>query len=270
MPLVTEPTIYNADEANVIDQFLKTGYIIFPVEDLNSLAKIRSNLYENAVKALELDSPPPELEFFDNAQKFIPPEILNEIRLGLIDQLNKNPDNAALFYSLAKKHLGWIVGNEMAIQRSYNLGIQLPQDSSSVLPLHSDVWSGNSPYEVVLWTSFVDCYETKSMYLLPLEENQKIISNFQKYSSMTAEELFSEVEDKVVWLEVPYGHVVIFWHGLLHGNRINKEEKSRWTVNLRFKGLLTPYHAKELGEYFMPLTIRPITRIGYQYKKPKV
>ena len=144
MPLVTEPTIYNADEANVIDQFLKTGYIIFPVEDLNSLAKIRSNLYENAVKALELDSPPPELEFFDNAQKFIPPEILNEIRLGLIDQLNKNPDNAALFYSLAKKHLGWIVGNEMAIQRSYNLGIQLPQDSSSVLPLHSDVWSGNS------------------------------------------------------------------------------------------------------------------------------
>ena len=126
MPLVTEPTIYNADEANVIDQFLKTGYIIFPVEDLNSLAKIRSNLYENAVKALELDSPPPESDFFDNAQKFILPEYLNEIRLGLIDKLNKDPDNAALFYSLAKNHLGWIVGNEMAIQRSYNLGIQLP------------------------------------------------------------------------------------------------------------------------------------------------
>ena len=84
------------------------------------------------------------------------------------------------------------------------------------------------------------------------------------------EELFAEIEDKVVWLEVPYGHVVIFWHGLLHGNRINEEEKSRWTINLRFKGLLTPYHAKELGEYFMPLTIRPITRMGYQYKKPKI
>ena len=270
MPLVPGPSIFSADEANAIDQFLKTGYIVFPVEDLDSLAKIRQSLYEKSVKLLNLDSPPSETEFFDNAQKFIRPDRLNEIRLGLIGELNKNPDNATLFYSLAKKHLGWIVGNEIAIQRSYNLGIQLPQDNSSILPLHSDVWSGNSPYEVVLWTSFVDCHRTKSMYLLPLEENQKIISNFQKYSSMNAEELFEEIKNKIVWLEVPYGHTVIFWHGLLHGNRINEEEKSRWTINLRFKGLLTPYHAKELGEYFMPLTIRPITRMGYQYKKPKV
>ncbi|MBC8285655.1 MAG: hypothetical protein H8E32_17715, partial [Nitrospinae bacterium] len=137
-------------------------------------------------------------------------------------------------------------------------------------PLHSDVWSGNSPYEVVLWTSFVDCHGTRSMYLLPLNESQKIILNFQKYSSMNSEELFSEIKNKVVWLEVPYGHVVIFWHGLLHGNRVNEEDMSRWTVNLRFKGLLTPYNTKELGEYFMPLTIRPMTRIGYQYQKPKI
>ena len=106
MPLVPEPSVFSADEANAIDQFLKMGYIVFPAENLDSLGEIRSSLYENAVKALELDSPPPELEFFDNAQKFIPPEILNEIRLGLIDQLNKNPDNAALFYSLAKKPFG--------------------------------------------------------------------------------------------------------------------------------------------------------------------
>jgi sporadic carbohydrate cluster 2OG-Fe(II) oxygenase len=270
MNSVAEPSVFSDDEADVIDRFLKTGYIIFPVENTDSLAKIRHRLYENSVKLLKLNSPPPETEFFDNAQNFISQERLNEVRLGLIDGLNKDPENAALFHSLAKNHLGWIVGNEMAIQRSYNLGIQLPKDSSSILPLHSDVWSGNSPYEVVLWTSFVDCHGTKSMYLLPLEENQKIISNFQKYSSMNAEELFEEIKSKIVWLEVPYGHAVIFWHGLLHGNRVNEEEKSRWTVNLRFKGLLTPYNAKELGEYFMPLTIRPITRLGYQYQKPKI
>ena len=265
-----EPTVFNDNEADVIKQFLKTGYIIFPVENLESLAKIKRNLYENSVTLLKLNSPPPEGEFFDNTQNFIPPENLNEARLGLIDCLNNNPNNAALFYSLAKEHLDWIVGNELAIQRSYNLGIQLPEDNSSILPLHSDVWSGNSPYEVVLWTSFVDCHRTKSMYLLPLEENEKIVSNFTKYSSLNAEELFKEIKNKLVYLEVPYGHAVIFWHGLLHGNRVNEEEKSRWTVNLRFKGLLTPYSSKELGEYFMPLTIRPITRIGYQYQKPKV
>ena len=86
MPLVPEPSIFSADEANAIDQFLKTGYIVFPVEDLDSLAKIRRSLYENAVKSLDLDSPPPESDFFDNAQKFILPERLNEIRLGLRSQ----------------------------------------------------------------------------------------------------------------------------------------------------------------------------------------
>ena len=270
MTLVPELSIFGGDESDTINQFLKAGYIIFPVENFDSLSKIRCSLYNNAMEILGLDSPPSEVDFFDNAQKHISSERINEIRLCLIDCLNKDPSNAALFYSLAKKHLGWIVGNEMAIQRSYNLGIQLPQDNSSILPLHSDVWSGNSPYEVVLWTSFVDCHKTKSMYLLPFEENQKIITNFKKYSSMNAEQLFLEIENKVVWLEVPYGHAVIFWHGLLHGNRINEEEKTRWTVNLRFKGLLTPYNAKELGEYFMPLTIRPITRIGYQFQKPKI
>ena len=270
MNSATEPCIFSNGEANAIDQFLKTGYIIFPVENLDSLAKIRRSLYENSVNLLELNSPPPETEFLNHTQNFIPLERLNEVRLGLIDALNKNPQNAVLFHSLAKEHLAWIVGNEMAIQRSYNLGIQLPKDGSSILPLHSDVWSGNSPYEVVLWTSFVDCHATKSMYILPLEENQKIISNFKKYSSMNAEELFEEIKSKIVWLDVPYGHTVIFWHGLLHGNRVNEEEESRWTINLRFKGLLTPYNAKELGEYFMPLIIRPITRIGYQYEKPKI
>ena len=266
----SEPSVFSGDEADVIDRFLKKGYIIFPVEDLDSLAKIRHSLFENSMKLLELNSPPPENEFFDNTQSFIPPERLNEIRLGLIDCLNRDSNNAALFHSLAKNHLSWIVGNEMAIQRSYNLGIQSPNDGSSILPVHSDIWSGNSPYEVVLWTSFVDCHETKSMYLLPLEENQKIVSNFQKYSSMNVDELFEEIKNKIVWLEVPYGHTVLFWHGLLHGNRINEEKKCRWTVNLRFKGLLTPYNSKELGEYFVPLTIRPITRIGYQYQKPKI
>lgn len=270
MESADKPSVYTDEEAEAIDRFLKTGYIIFPVENLENLTMIRSSLYKNSIEILELDSPPEEEEFFDHAQKYISPDRINEIRLGLIDKLNKNPENAALFHSLAKKHLGWIVGNELAIQRSYNLGIQLPEDSSSILPLHSDVWSGNSPYEVVLWTSFVDCHGTKSMYLLPLEENQKIIFNFFKYSSLNAEELFEKIKNKLVWLEVPYGHATIFWHGLLHGNRVNEEEKSRWTVNLRFKGLLTPYSSKELGEYFMPLTIRPITRIGYQYQKPAI
>jgi len=35
------------------------------------------------------------------------------------------------------------------------------------LSVHADTWSGDSPYEVVVWLPLVDYYNTKSMYFLP-------------------------------------------------------------------------------------------------------
>ena len=50
------------------------------------------------------------------------------------------------------------------MQRKINLSIQLPYDNSSLLPIHSDVWSGCSPF-VVLWVPLVDVYDSKSMFI---------------------------------------------------------------------------------------------------------
>ena len=66
-----------------------------------------------------------------------------------------------------------LVGNEIMMQKKINLSIQLPGDESSLLPIHSDVWSGDSPYEINLWVPLVDCYRTKSMYILSPKENDK-------------------------------------------------------------------------------------------------
>ena len=57
-----------------------------------------------------------------------------------------------------------------------NLSIQFPNDNSSLLPIHSDVWSGDSPYEINLWVPLVNCYKTKSMYIL----EQKDYADFKK------------------------------------------------------------------------------------------
>ena len=53
------------------------------------------------------------------------------------------------------------------MQQRVNLSIQMPGDTSSLLPVHADTWSGDSPYEVVAWLPLVHCYGTKAMYLLP-------------------------------------------------------------------------------------------------------
>ena len=45
------------------------------------------------------------------------------------------------------------------MQKNLNLSIQCPNDNSSLLPIHFDVWSGDSPFEINLWVPLVDCYK---------------------------------------------------------------------------------------------------------------
>ena len=62
------------------------------------------------------------------------------------------------------------------MQKRLNLSIQIPNDSSSLLPIHSDVWSGDSPYEINLWVPLVNCYQNKVYVYF----NQKIGLLFKK------------------------------------------------------------------------------------------
>ena len=64
------------------------------------------------------------------------------------------------------------------MQRKINLSIQFPKDDSSLLPIHSDVWSGCSPYEIVLWIPLVSVSKTKSMFILNKNKNRVFIKTF--------------------------------------------------------------------------------------------
>ena len=72
-----------------------------------------------------------------------------------------------------------IVGNELAMQTKINLSIQIPGDDTSLLPVHADTWSGLSPFETVVLMPLVDCYKTKSMFILPSNKS-KLIKKFLK------------------------------------------------------------------------------------------
>ena len=52
------------------------------------------------------------------------------------------------------------------------------------------------------------------------------------------------------WLELKYGQVLIFDQSIPHGNVVNNEIETRWSMNCRFKGIFTPYGDKKLGEFF--------------------
>jgi len=64
--------------------------------------------------------------------------------------------------------------------------------------------------------------------------------------------------------------VMVFNQALPHGNRINQENETRWSMNCRFKGLFTPYNDKKIGEFFEPITIKPASVLGMSYQHPKL
>ena len=98
----------------------------------------------------------------------------------------------------------------------------MPKDSSSLLPIHADTWSGVSPLEVVVWLPLVDCYQTKTMYFL----KKKRISKVNKIlldKKLSTDKIFAKIKEDVEWLELKYGQVLIFDQSIPHGNVVNKE-----------------------------------------------
>ncbi len=193
---------------------------------------------------------------------------LNTYRLEYIKLINKQPWVKSAYLSLAKNALHEIVGNELVMQRNINLSIQLPGDDSSLLPIHCDTWSGDSPYEVVLWVPLVDCYGTKSMFFVDKEKDAEIQPHIKDYKN--AEELWKAVEKHATFIDVKYGECLIFTQNIMHGNRVNKTNETRWSLNCRFKSLFSPYADKKLGEFFEPVEIRPATRLGLNYELPRI
>jgi sporadic carbohydrate cluster 2OG-Fe(II) oxygenase len=107
------------------------------------------------------------------------------------------------------------------------------------------------------------------MYLLPPAESSKFSNKFSQRGGSSSETIFDSIKSEVIWLEVKSGQVMLFDQSLPHGNRVNQESETRWSLNCRFKGVFTPYGDKKLGEFFEPITLRPASRRGMSYSLPK-
>jgi sporadic carbohydrate cluster 2OG-Fe(II) oxygenase len=265
----TSPGFFETGEYELAESFLKEGFVIKAVEDPRSLEQIRQLATTAAGEYLGVERYKPD-EFLNSIHREITAENLNDLRLSIINKINTNPASRPQYYSLARKLLAALVGNELAMQLRLNLSIQLPGDDSSLLPVHADVWSGDSPYEVVLWLPLVDCFGSKSMFLLPPKHTQSLHECFSNYREKSSEDLYQDIKADLQWIEIKYGEILVFNQNLPHGNRVNEEDETRWSLNCRFKSVFSPYGDKKLGEFFEPITLRSASRIGMQYRYPKI
>ena len=256
-------------DSNLADEYLENGYVVRDLESRSAFRSIQEKIVGFAASFLSHEINGPSSMFLNQIHRGLDAARLNEFRLRILEQLHQDPTINPLYFALAKNVLYSIVGNELAMQKRVNLSIQLPGDESSLLPIHADTWSGDSPYEVVLWVPLVDCFKTKSMFILPPDKVHIVDQFFSTgKENMSSEDLFEEVKSDLVWLSVKEGQYVLFNQCLPHGNRVNQEPESRWSINCRFKSVFSPYCDKRLGEFFEPITLKPASRLGLNYEFP--
>ncbi|MBV8408172.1 MAG: hypothetical protein JOY64_11115 [Alphaproteobacteria bacterium] len=264
------PSFWRDEERVLADKFLRDGYVVIPAESRADLDRIRDLLADVTAAYLKLPRPQDKGAFLDHIHEKVDVRRLNDLRLAVIREMNEEPWTRVSYFNTARRALEVLVGNELAMQLRINLSIQLPDDDSSLLPVHADVWSGDSPYEVVLWVPYVHVYGTKTMYILPRETDGGYQERMGELKLKSAEELYRTIEPDLTWLDIPYGQVLLFTQNVMHGNVVNHEPETRWSTNCRFKSVFSPYHDKKLGEFFEPILVRPATAIGASYRLPSV
>ena len=250
----------------ISNKYLKNGFIIEEITEKSKIEYLKDFVIKETCKYLKIKF---RKDFdLNNVHKYVGKD-LNKLRLHLINSIKKNKKFSKYLFEIAKNVIFEIVGNELAVQKNVNLSIQCPKDKSSLLPIHSDTWDGNSPFDVVLWIPLVNCFDTKSMFILNATKYQKFEKIYSNKKIKSVNQMFKKLEAHLNFVKIKYGQFMLFNQNLPHGNVINKTNETRFSINYRFKGLFTPYKQKQLGTFFKPLILRPASKIGLKYKFPK-
>ena len=270
MPLVD--TFGDAMDDKLAQEFIERGYVVRDVADKDLVVALRHVIIEMACEILGRSMPEHDTEFLECFHHFVDPIRINDTRLAIFNGLNARAWCRPSYYRLASPLIDILVGNELAMQNRVNLSIQMPNDPTSVLPAHSDVWSAETPFEVVEWLPLVDVHGTNAMFILPPDKNRSVRARVQAHgNSPTGLDLYKEFESDFTFIEIPFGKVAVFSPILLHGNVLNTTSKTRWSLNSRFTGLFTPYSSveKTLGNFYLPITPKAVSRIAMNYKDPE-
>ena len=252
--------------------FKKNGYLIKKTIDHNSLFKIQDFLIGllNKTKNKYIYNKE-KINFFQNLHKEISKAKLNEIRVGAINKLNRNRIFRTWYYNSAKELLDGIVGNEIAMQKKINLSIQMPNDEKSMLPMHSDIYAGESPFEVVIWIPMMNVKKSShSMFITNPRQNKQINKQITQSENLSIIKIYNKHKKKFKFLKINFGEILIFSPIIQHGNIVNKTKETRVSLNCRFKSLLSPFDVfskthRNIPHFFEPYIVKPMTKIGFNF-----
>ena len=259
---------FQKDFSNNAKKLLEQGYFITKVENKPLLDKIKDSFskFLRSEHHIDLDK-----NNLNNLHTLLPYKNINSLRVGFFKHINASSQSFPLdFLSLAQDVLFDIVGTELASNKMVNFSAQLPNDETSLLPIHSDSFSGESPFQINLWVPLTNAYDSNAMFIFNPKFSSKVMRNIRDYEQEGISKLVEEHPDECTFLKVSSGEALIFSPTCLHGNIINKTKETRLSFNCSYKNLYSPYtenegSEKKLGSFYSPLTPKAASLIGLNF-----
>jgi sporadic carbohydrate cluster 2OG-Fe(II) oxygenase len=252
------------DDAELSERFLSDGYVIRSCESPDELERFSEWIRAQANRWLVDSGLDAQIHDLHGSHSVISASFLNDLRLHLFATINAHPDSRKIYFTFGASLLQSLVGNELAMQNKLNLSIQQPGDQTSVLEMHSDAWTGDSPFQVVLWVPLTNSTGTNAMYLLSPEKSIEAYGRVRNGQLASMSEIQVAYQSHFKPIEVNRGEILAFDSNCLHGNQLNTTSESRWSINCRFTSLMAPSTSPEcqLGSFYTPIMVRPATRMG--------
>lgn len=200
--------------------------------------------------------------------KFIKKKNINQIRLEAFNNLNKNLDWIKLLKKICLDNLIKKLGPDIMVQTKINLSIQMPNDETSILDMHSDCWSADSPFQLNVWIPMTNAFSSNSMFIIDSKISLKYFKELSKYGK-NKHVIKPKTSD---FIKVNYGKYLIFNPSLLHGNIKNKTNHTRVSLNIRFKSYFSPEPSlrnsdRKFGTYYKNFNLTDNTKFGIDYIK---
>ncbi len=244
-----------------INEFTAQGYSIVPIENINIVNESRNFISNYISKKYKVTG---SSEYILNHCHELIDQItdskVNQFILEIINEFSKYYKMDQIIYSSCATFLERILGPDIASQKHPNIVFQYP-NSERISELHSDA-PANSFYEIVSWLPLVNCYSSKSFYILDKNKSFSLLSSYRNNQFNSFKELRAQAIKEATHLEVDYGHALFFWSGLLHGSVINKTNESRWSYNVRYKNLFAPAGLKEPLSFYNIFSKSAITELA--------
>lgn len=247
-------------EKKYIKSLLRNGYFIFNINKKNYL-KLKNHIEKRLLKNNQ------KLKLY-NLHKNIRVKNLNRLRMSLFKNLNKSSDFKKNIFESAQKYIEGCVGSEICCS-DINLSIQMPNDETSLLEMHTDFFSGESLFQVNLWIPFVNVKKTQSMFIIDPINSFHILKKIKNNKKINFKDINKNYSKNLKWLKLNSGQGLIFSPNCLHGNVVNKENKTRVSINIRYKNIFSPYgnikNEKKIGSFYKVLSPKAVTLFNLKH-----